>query len=107
MGLFDFIAEKARDYGEDVQKAQMEAEHWSVSTICARLEVASSFSKISGYSKALRSKCQEMSDSMLKSTFDDVYNSRKVKSCNAMMSVMEERGLAYRDDNGKIVRAYR
>ena len=107
MGLFDYIGGKVRQAGEEVQKAQMEAEYWDARRICRELERTSAMAKCTGYARALRAKCSEMSDWELKSTFDDAYHSRNAKACNAMMTVMSERGLAHKDDNGRIVRDYR
>lgn len=106
MGLFDYIGGKIQQAGAEAQAAQMEAERWDARRICRELQRCSSMIKSTGYMKVLREKCEEMSDGELKDTFDDAFNSRNVKACSAMMTVMEKRGLAYKDDNGKIVRNY-
>lgn len=110
MGLFDFfdfIGGKIRQAGAEAQEAQMEAERWDAEIICKELQKNYRMTKISGYMTALSSKCQKMSDRELKDIFDYAFNSRNAKACTAMMTVMEERGLAYEDDNGRIVRTYR
>lgn len=107
MGLFDYIGGKIQQAEAEAQKAQTEAERWDARRICRELQRTSSMTKSTGYMKALRSKCQEMSDWELKDIFDDAFNSRNAKACNAMMTVMDKRGLAYKDDNGRIVRTYR
>ena len=85
----------------------MEAERWDARTICRKLQITFRPTIIAGYVPVLRSKCQKMSDRELKDIFDYAFNSRNAKACTAMMTVMEERGLAYEDDNGRIVRTYR
>lgn len=107
MGLFDYIGGKIQQAEAEAREAQMEAECWDAIEICIELKRTSSIKKSAGYMKALRSKCQEMSDWELKDIFDDAINSRNAKACNAMMTVMEERGLVYKDDNGRIIRTYR
>lgn len=111
MGFFDYIGAKIQQANAEVLEAQMEAERWDARTICMKLKnchvTSSSIRKYSGYMKALRSKCEEMNDWELKGTFDDAYNSRNARACDVMMSEMERRYLAYKDDNGKIVRTYR
>lgn len=110
MGLFDFfdfIGGKILQAGAETQEAQMEAERWDARTICRKLQITSRPTIIAGYVPVLRSKCQEMSDRELKDIFDYAINSRNEKACRVMMKVMEERGLAYKDDNGRIVRTYR
>lgn len=107
MGLFDSIIEKFQQAGLESQSAQMEAENWNADMICRKLQRTSSLAKSSGYIKALRAKCREMSDYHLKEIFDEAFDLRNAKACNAMMVVMEERGLAYKDDDGRIVRKYR
>ena len=107
MGLFDFIRGIIRQAVTEAQEAQMEAERWDARTICRELQITSRPTKMTGYMTALSSKCQKMSDRELKDIFDYAFNSRNAKACSAMMTVMEERGLAYKDDNGRIVRTYR
>lgn len=107
MGLFDYIGEKIQQAGTETQEAQMEAERWDAKRICRELQRTSSLTKSTGYMKALRSKCQEMGNAELKSIFDNAFNSRNAKACNAMMPIMNKRGLAYKDDNGRIIRKYR
>lgn len=107
MGLFDFIGGKIQQAGVEAQEAQMEAEQLDSREICMRLKKISSMSKNAGYVKALRIRCQNMSDGELKDIFDFAYNSSNAKACAAMMPIMQERELAYRDDNGRFVRKYR
>lgn len=107
MGFFDYVGGKIQETGAEIQKAQMEAERWDARRICREIQRTSSMTKVTGYVKELKAKCQEMSDRELKDTFDDAYNARNAKACSAMMSVMKDRGLAYKDDNGRIVRTYR
>ena len=107
MGLFDYLGEKIQQAGNTVQEAQMEAENWSASKICYRLKNESSMTKCTGYAKALRGMCKEMSDWELKEIFDEAYNQRNAKACNAMLAIMDDRGLAYKDENGRFVRTYR
>ena len=106
MGLLDYIGGKIQKVGNEIQEAQMEAEYWDAKRICRELERTSSVAKCTGYAKALRGKCKEMYDGELKGLFDDMYRSRNAKACNAMMTEMKDRGLAYKDENGKIVRNY-
>lgn len=106
MGLLDYIGGKIQQAGAEAQEAQMEAESWDVRKICREIQRTSSIIKYAGYSKTLKAKCQEMSKSELKNTFEDAFYSGNTKACSAMMSVMEERGLAYRDENGRIIRKY-
>lgn len=106
MGLFDSILSKIQQVGLEAQKAQMEAEDWDVMTICRKLQRTSSVITSNGYIKTLQLKCKKMNDWELKNTFDHAYDYKNVKACNAMMKIMEERGLAYKDDNGRIVRKY-
>lgn len=106
MGLFDSIVEKFQQAGLETQSAQMDAESWDPEMICRKLQRTSSIAKCSGYTKALRAKCRELSDYHLKEVFDEAYDRRNAKACNAMMVVMEERDLAYKDDDGRIVRKY-
>ena len=75
----------------------MEAERWDAIRICRELERTYSLTKCAGYAKALRSKCKELDDLKLRSIFDMVVSSRNVKACNAMMPIMDERGLAYKE----------
>lgn len=105
MGLIDSILGKIQQIGLESQKAEMEAEDWDANTICRKMQRTSSITKCTGYTKALRSKCRKMSDVELKNTFDFAYDAKNAKACNAMMIVMEEKGLAYKDD-GRIVRKY-
>ena len=107
MGLFDYIGGKIQQASIETQEAQMEAERWDASKICRVLQRTSSMTKSMGYMKALRSKCENMVDWELKSIFDDAYNSKNAKACSAMMPIMDDRGLAYKDDNGRIIRNYR
>ncbi len=111
MGLFDFIAGKFQQMGANVQEAQMEAEYWSARKICDELKrnsnSASSVTRTYGYMNALRSKCEKMSSSELKHTFDYAYYQGNANACNAMITVMDDRGLAYKDDNGKFVKLYK
>lgn len=103
MGLFDFIHEQF----QDALEGQQDAEDWDARRICRELSRTSGLLKSGAYMNALKSKCQEMNDRELINLFDSEANSRHTKAVSAMMSVMEERGLAYRNDNGKIVRTYR
>lgn len=106
MGLFNFIGEIIQQSVTDIQEAQMISEDWDVESICRELQRTSSLSKSAGYSNTLRSKCRKMSNKKLMSAFDYVCNQKNSKACKAMMPVMQDRGLAYEDDNGRIVRTY-
>lgn len=107
MGLFDYIGGKVNQMAEDVQKAQLEARHWDPEMIIRKIQVTSSMFKSQGYAQELKIRCEEMDNSQLKDTFDYAYDTRNVKACNVMLSIMEDRDLAYKDDNGRIVRRYR
>lgn len=106
MGFFDYIGGKIQQVGADVQAAQMEAEHWDAIRICRELERCSSMTKSQGYMRELNCKCKEMEVSELKYTFDEAYDRRNTKALSAIMPIMKERGLADRDDNGRIIRNY-
>lgn len=106
MGLFDYIGGKMQQTSNEIKAAEMDAFEWSANEICYRLNKTSSMTKCTGYARALKAKCREMSDYELRNTFDRAYNERNAKACNAMLPVMDERGLAHKDDNGRIIRNY-
>ena len=56
--------------------------------------------------KVLRTKCKEMDDQQLERVFDEAYNSRNGKAVSCMMPIMRDRGLADKDENGRIERYY-
>ena len=105
MGLFDFIGNKIKEVADEAREAQEEAEYWSPLKTCNELK-HSGIAKSSGYAKALKGKCRSMSDYELMDLFDTMYRERNGKACNAMFSVMEDRGLLYKDDEGKIHKNY-
>jgi hypothetical protein len=106
MGFFDYVGGKLQQANEQVREAEMEAESWSADRICSRLKNTSSMTKSTGYRKALQNKCREMSDRELEDLFEDVYRSRNAQAYGAVFSIMEERDLAYKDSNGKVVLQY-
>lgn len=106
MGVFDFIGRKYQEAKDEMQKAEMEAETWYPEQICNVLERTSSISKITGYQNELRRKAKDMSIDDLKCLFDYAWNKRNVKACKALYTIMEEEGLCYKEDDGKIRRNY-
>ena len=106
MGLFDWIVGKVNELGSAAQEAQMEAENWDARKICYAMSRTDNVLKATGYMRALKDKCKTMNDSELTRLFDEMYSSRNAKACNAMMSEMRSRDLAYKDENGKIIRNY-
>lgn len=52
----------------------------------------------------LREKCKEMDDTQLERVYDEAYNNRNGKAVSCMMSIMRSRGLADKDENGRIER---
>lgn len=106
MGLFEFIGGKIQEAQNEAKKAEMEAERWYPEKICNALERTSSITKTTGYVKELRNKARDMSTYELKNLFDYAWNKRNVKACSALYPIMEEEGLCYKDENGKIRRNY-
>ena len=106
MGLLDFIGGKIQQASEESNRAYIEAEFWDARRICRELQRTSSIVKSSGYAKALKEKCEDMSSYELKTTFEEAYRDSNIKACNVMMPIMEDKDLAYRDDNGRIRKNY-
>lgn len=64
------------------------------------------FSRIAGYSRALKSKAEDMDDYELKTLFESVAKAKNNNAFWALAEVMEERDLVYKDENGKIHKNY-
>lgn len=106
MGLFDFLGTLLQNSTETCQKAQMQAEYWDIKKICRELNMASGMATCTGYANVLRDKCKKLSDYELKELFDEVHRNANVRAFNALIPVMLERDLIYKDDDGKIRKNY-
>lgn len=106
MGLFDFIKNVVKDLDENIEAAQKEAKRLSMNELVNSIQNDYSPTKLVGYREVLLDRCNQMSDSELKMFFNKLYYQKKAKVCNMMMPVMEGRGLAYKDDEGRIHKTY-
>lgn len=106
MGFFNYIGSKMKEFEDETNNAELKAQNWDAYKICRELSRTSSMAISSGYGKALRAKARQMDDYELKDLFDSAYNSRNTKACSALMNMMENRGLGYKDDDGKFHRNY-
>ncbi len=106
MGIFSYLGSKLQEYEDESKQAALKAEIWDAHKICRELSRTSSMAISAGYGKALRSKARQMDDYELKDLFDFAYSSGNTKACSALMGMMEDRGLGYKDDDGKFHKNY-
>jgi hypothetical protein len=110
MGFFDALGgaiggaiERAK---EQKERAEAEAADMGTRKLCYVIQHTSNFAVRAGYASALVERCKQMSDYELEMTFDGAYRDKAFKACQVMMSTMENRDLAYRDDDGKFHKNY-
>lgn len=100
MGLFDSIVEKGKQKYGEVVEAQMRAEEWDVYDIMYQIKRTSKNTERMGYGQALKIKAQKMDNRQLESLYDDAFSSKNSLAIAALGPILEERGLAYKDENG-------
>ena len=110
MGFFgnmlNAASNKLEQARQEEQDAMFEAEELPLYEICRRLNGSSITAKKNGYYKVLRRKVRDISDYEIKSLFDDFYRSKNSTACRCISSEMIDRGLMYKDENGKIHKNY-
>lgn len=106
MGLLDFIFGKVERFNDEAQNAYMDAINKDAKDLCDAVQHVVGIARMSGYNKALQEKASAMKDSDLKKLFNYAYKNRYAKAVSAMASVMENRGLVYRDSDGVIQKLY-
>lgn len=106
MGFFDYVGGKIQQAGAEVSEAQRKAENWSEEKICMEIARTTKMTYVTGYGKELKLRASKMDRYSLTTLFDQAYDQRNIKAISVLMPVMEERGLANKDENGKIRRNY-
>lgn len=102
MGLFDAIAGTVNKISSEFEDAYYEAMEWDVYKISKRIKSTSKFAKRTAYGKALKEQCQGMDNSELKLLFEELRDARNGVAMNYVADVLVDRGILYRDGEGKL-----